>query len=61
MDVKAVKDALAELGMSQNELARRCGVSPAHMSNILSGKRDPRAKLLRSICETVGKRPEEIW
>lgn len=61
MDVKAVKDALAALGMSQNELARRCGVSPAHMSNILSGKRDPRARLLRSICEIIGKRPEEIW
>lgn len=61
MDVKAVKDALAALGMSQNELARRCGVSPAHMSNILSGKRDPRARLLRRMCETIGKRPEEIW
>lgn len=61
MDVKAVKDAIAALGMSQNELARRCGVSPAHMSNILSGKRDPRAKLLRRMCETIGKRPEDIW
>lgn len=61
MDRDKVRDRCAELGMSQNDLARRCRVSPAHMSNVMCGKRSPRTDLLKRMCAILGFRPEEIW
>ena len=43
--VKLNRDAvwalLDELGISQNELARRCGLSPGYLSLLMAGKRSP--------------------
>ena len=36
-------------GISQNEVARRAGVSSAHISNIMSGKATPSAGVLKKL------------
>lgn len=61
MKSDVVREKLSDMGMSQNELARRCGVSAAHMSNVLRGKRQPRLDLLHRMCEVLGVKPERIW
>lgn len=61
MNVKAVRDACEKLEISQNELARRVGVSYANMSNIMSGKREPRADVLKAMCRELGRKAEELW
>lgn len=61
MDRTKVLERCSEIGISQNELARRCEVSPAHMSNVLNDKRSPRTDLLKRMCRVLGFRPEEIW
>ncbi len=61
MNVNALKSAMSEKGVSQNELARRVGCSPATVNNIVSGKREPRIDVLRRICKELGKKPQELW
>ena len=61
MNVNALKSAMSEKGVSQNELARRIGCSPATVNNIVSGKREPRIDVLRKICKELGKKPQELW
>ena len=39
--VWAVWALLDQLGISQNELARRCGLSPGYLSLLMAGKRSP--------------------
>ena len=43
----AVWALLVQLGISQNELARRCGLSPGYMSLLMAGKRSPSARTRR--------------
>ena len=50
----AVWRRLDELQMSQNELARRCGISPGHLSLLMNGKRGPSPKLRRRLQQVLG-------
>ena len=50
----AVWRLLDELKMSQNELARRCGITPGHLSLLMNGKRGPSPKLRRRMQEVLG-------
>ena len=43
----AVWALLDQLGISQNELARRCGLSPGYMSLLMAGKRSALARTRR--------------
>ena len=61
MNAEAIREKCGEMGISQNELARRTGVSVAHMSNVMTGKRDARVGLLKKMCELFGVNAEEIW
>lgn len=47
--------------VSQNELARRVGISASGMSFIMMGKRNPRLETVKNICEVTGLKVEEIW
>ena len=51
--VKLNRDAvwalLDQLGISQNELARRCGLSPGYLSLLMAGKRSPSARTRRRL------------
>ena len=54
----AVWELLDRLGISQNELARRCGFSPGHlwmlMNGLMNGKRSPSPHTRRSLMEVLG-------
>ena len=49
--VKLNRDAvwalLDQLGISQNELARRCGLLPGYLSLLMAGKRSPSPRTRR--------------
>lgn len=61
MNTAALKKLLQDEGISQNELARRMGVSTAHMSNIVNGKREARVDLFKRICTMFRRDPRELW
>ena len=44
---------LDERDISQNELARLCGLSSGYMSQLMSGKRSPSARVRRDIQEAL--------
>ena len=50
----AVWRRLDELDMSQNELARRCGITSGHLSLLMNGKRGPSPKLRRRLQQVLG-------
>ena len=50
----AVWELLDRLGISQNELARRCGFSPGHLSMLMNGKRSPSPRVRRRLMEVLG-------
>ena len=50
----AVWRLLDERDISQNELARLCGLSSGYMSQLVSGKRSPSAPVRRRIQEALG-------
>ena len=51
----AVWRLLDELDMSQNELARRCGITPGHLSLLMNGKRGPSPQLRRRFATCPGR------
>ena len=50
----AVWRRLDELDMSQNELARRCGITSGHLSLLMNGRRCPSPKLRRRLQQVLG-------
>ena len=50
----AVWRLLDELDISQNELARLCGLSSGYISQLMSGTRSPSARVRREIQEALG-------
>ena len=50
----AVWRLLDELDMSQNELARRCGIISGHLSLLMNGRRCPSPKLRRRLQQVLG-------
>ena len=49
IDTKAVWDRMDAHGFSQNEVARRAGISSAHLSQIMNGKASPSAGVLKRL------------
>ena len=56
--VKLNRDAvwalLDQLGISQNELARRCGLSPGYLSLLMARKRSPSPATRRRLQQALG-------
>ena len=50
----AVWELLERLNISQNELARRCGISRGYMSQLMWGERSPSPSLRRRMQEVLG-------
>ena len=50
----AVWRVLDERDISQNELARLCGLSSGYMSQLMAGTRSPSARVRRDIQEALG-------
>ncbi len=49
VDPRALWDRMEAHGISQNETARRAGISPAHLSQIMNGQRTPSGDVLRRL------------
>lgn len=49
--IKAIRQAL---GVTQDDLAVSCDVSPGYMSNVESGKKAPSEALVSAICLRLG-------
>ena len=49
VDPRALWDRMDAHGLSQNETARRAGISPAHLSQIMNGQRTPSGDVLRRL------------
>ena len=50
----AVWELLDQLDMSQNELARRCGITSGHLSHLMNGRRSPSPRVRRRLMEVLG-------
>ena len=50
-----------ELGLSQEELGKRCGVSRQTINAIEKGEYNPTINLCRSICKVLGKTLDELF
>ena len=53
VDPRALWDRMDAHGISQNETARRAGISPALLSQIMNGQRTPSGKVLRKLHEVL--------
>ena len=56
VDPKAVWDRMDAHGFSQNEVARRAGISSAHLSQIMNGKASPSAGVLKRLHAVLFRR-----
>ena len=50
----AVWALLDQLGISQHELARRCGLSSGYFSQLMSGAKSPSARVRRRLQQVLG-------
>ena len=58
IDRQFIWQQMDELGVSQNEVARRAGISSGHLSQIMNGQRDPSAVVLRKLHGALFQRPQ---
>ena len=56
VDPKVVWERMNAHGFSQNEVARRAGISSAHLSNIMTGKASPSAGVLKRLHAVLFRR-----
>jgi len=55
-----VREKMAQLGISQSELADRLGVEPSYVSQILNGHRRPGLDSLESFAAALKTEPSEL-
>ena len=58
--VEAVRDRMAELGLSQSDLARRLDVTPSYVSQMLSGHRRPGLDSLEDFAKALEMQPSDL-
>ena len=51
---EVIWELLDQLNISQNELARRCGISRGYMSQLMRGERSPSPRRRRRLMEVLG-------
>ena len=56
-----MKSARAALDLSQQDLAKACGVSRQTINAIEKGDYNPTIKLCRTICKALGKTLDELF
>ena len=56
-----IRELRKAAGMSQEELARRCGVTRQTINAIEKGEYNPTIQLCRSICKVLGKTLDELF
>ena len=56
-----MKSARAAIDLSQQDLAKACGVSRQTINAIEKGDYNPTIKLCRTICKVLGKTLDELF
>ncbi|MHB9130377.1 MAG: helix-turn-helix domain-containing protein [Armatimonadota bacterium] len=56
-----LQEQLTQRGWDQAELARRSGVTTAHISNIMAGERNVGAQVSRKIARALHLPPEQVF
>ena len=56
--MKLIVDARSAQGMTQKELAEKCGLKPSNLSRLENGKSSPTVKTLRALAKGLNKRLE---
>ena len=56
-----LNEELRNRGWSQRELARRAGLSPTSISEVLSGKRGPGKRFCQAVAKALQVPPERIF
>lgn len=56
-----LNNLLAEKGWTQAELSKRAQISPAMISSVLSGSRDPGMNFCNSVATALKLPPEEVY
>ena len=54
LNTAAVWELLEQLDMSQNELARRCGLTSGYLSHLMNRRRSPSPRVRRRLQEVLG-------
>ncbi len=54
LNAAAVWELLDRLDISQNQLARLAGISPSHLSYLMSGQRSPSPRVRRRLQRALG-------
>ena len=57
---KNIEREIRKSGLSQSELARRCGWPPARINEILRGKFDPRLATVEKIADALEVTPSSL-
>lgn len=60
MEPLEIKILLLRAGVTQSSIAKKIGVTPPFVNQIIKGQR-PTGRVRRAIAEAVGKRVEELW
>ena len=55
--IKAIREAL---GVTQDNLAISCDVTPGYMSNVEAGKKQPSEALITAICLRLGIKKDAV-
>lgn len=56
---KELRIAMAENDMNQSQLAKKIGITPCYMSNVIN-RYSPSDKVVKKIADVLGKKPEDI-
>jgi transcriptional regulator with XRE-family HTH domain len=57
---KMVRERAAELGLSQAEIARRCGISERRFGHYMSDRSEPNLQVLIKISEVLNSSPNAL-
>jgi len=55
-----LREARERLGLTQEQVAQRCGVHATEVSRIDGGKRDPQVSTVRRLAEAVKVKPARL-
>ena len=55
-----IKEERTRMGMTQTELAERCGIAQSNVARIEGGKYSPGLDLLETIAEAMGKKVDIV-
>lgn len=55
-----ISDGIAEVGISQKELASKIGISPSRISEFVTGKAEPSLRIAGKLCEFLHISPSAM-